>query len=45
MICDKCYCDDTEENPLFEILDDSGFVEERICMMCYLEEIDNGTFS
>lgn len=33
-------CIDTEENPIFEILDEEGEVEELICMMCYVEELD-----
>lgn len=40
MICDRCFCDDSEDNPIFEVLDNEGFVEEKICMMCYVEEID-----
>ncbi len=40
MICDNCFCDDSEDNPIFEVLDEEGFVEEKICMMCYVEEID-----
>ena len=39
-ICDKCMCTDSEENPILEIVDEEGFVEERVCMMCYVEELD-----
>ena len=38
--CENCMCIDTEENPIFEILNEEGEVEELICMMCYVEELD-----
>ena len=38
--CEKCMCVDTIENPIFEYLDEDGFVEERICMDCFVEEIE-----
>ena len=41
MICDKCQCDNSEDNPIFEVIDDDGFVEEHICMMCYVEELED----
>jgi hypothetical protein len=42
MICDVCGVVDLEENPIFEILDESGFVIQRICMDCFLKEIEDG---
>lgn len=36
-ICNECCCVDSEENPILEILDESGFVIEKVCMMCYAE--------
>jgi hypothetical protein len=38
--CDRCMCIDTEENPIFEIIDECDCIEEYICMMCYVEELD-----
>jgi hypothetical protein len=38
--CYKCCCVDTEENPIFEILDDGMCVDEWVCMMCFVEEMD-----
>ncbi len=40
MICDICKVEDSEENPIFEILDDEGYVVQPICMNCYLKEIE-----
>lgn len=40
MTCEECCCVDSEENPILEELDDEGFVERRVCMMCYVEELD-----
>lgn len=37
MICNICDCNDSEENPIIEILDENNYVENRICMMCYYE--------
>lgn len=47
MICEHCLCVNTEENPIFEILDEEGFVIEKICMMCYVEtlEDDDGEYT
>ena len=42
MTCDICECKDSEENPIFEILDEEGFVVQRICMNCFLKEIEHG---
>jgi hypothetical protein len=46
-ICETCLCIDTEENPIFEVLDEEGFVIEKICMMCYAESLedDNGEYT
>jgi len=38
--CQECCCIDTKDNPILEVLDAEGNVEEYICMMCYAEEID-----
>lgn len=38
--CQECCCVDSEENPILEELDGEGFVVRRICMMCYVEELD-----
>jgi len=38
--CERCCCIDTIDNPILEVLDAEGEVEEYICMMCYAEEID-----
>ena len=42
MTCDICRSKDSEENPIFEILDEEGFVVQRICMNCFLKEIEHG---
>ena len=42
MTCDICGCEDSEENPIFEILDEEGYVVKRICMNCFLKEIEHG---
>ena len=39
--CEECCCVDSEENPILEILDESGFIEVSICMMCYVEEVND----
>lgn len=39
-LCDCCYCADSEDNPLFEIVNYEGIIEEYICMMCYIERIE-----
>lgn len=40
-ICDSCMAIDTEENPIFEYVDENGFVEERICMNCFVEALED----
>ncbi len=40
MTCDVCGVEDSEENPIFEIVDSEGYVVRRICMNCYLKEIE-----
>jgi hypothetical protein len=40
-ICELCLCIDTEDNPIFEVLDEEGFVAENICMMCYVETLED----
>ena len=42
MTCDICRCKDLEENPIFEILDEEGYIIQRICMNCFLKEIEHG---
>ena len=42
MTCDICGCKDSEENPIFEILNEVGFVFQRICLNCFLKEIEHG---
>ena len=42
MTCDICGYKDLEENPIFEILDEEGYVVKRICMNCFLKEIEYG---
>ena len=37
MICDICDCDNSEENPIIEILDEENCVEGRICMFCFVK--------
>ena len=37
--CQECCCVDSEENPVIEIVDEEGFVEEMYCMMCYVEKL------
>jgi hypothetical protein len=39
--CDRCNCNNTEENPIFEILDNDFNIEEWVCMMCYVEEVND----
>lgn len=41
MICEVCCCVDSKDNPILEILDEDGFVEQRICMMCYSEQLED----
>lgn len=41
-ICDVCECDDSEENPIIEILDDNNCVEARMCMFCFVKEERDG---
>lgn len=39
-LCEYCYCIDSEDNPLFEIVNYEGIIEELICMMCYVEKLE-----
>jgi len=39
--CERCCCVDSEDNPIFEIVDEEGYIEERVCMDCFVAEIDN----
>ena len=39
--CERCGAIDSEENPIFEIIDEDGFVEERICMDCFVEDLED----
>lgn len=38
--CDSCMAIDTEENPIFEVLDEEGEIVEYICMVCYVEQLE-----
>lgn len=38
--CERCCCVDSEENPIIEIIDEYNCVEEYICMMCYVESLE-----
>ena len=38
--CDECYCNDSKDNPIIEELDELGYVIKRMCMMCYVESLD-----
>lgn len=40
-MCEKCGAVDSEENPIFEYIDEDGFVEERICMDCFVEDLED----
>tara|TARA_A100001201_G_scaffold34184_2_gene36454 strand:+ start:12 stop:158 length:147 start_codon:yes stop_codon:yes gene_type:complete len=39
-VCDICGCIDSEENPIFEIVDEEFGTVEYICMMCLVERLE-----
>jgi len=41
MICEICDCNDSEDNPIIEIIDENNYVKERLCMMCYVEVMND----
>lgn len=43
--CETCLCVDSEENPIFEVLREDGEVESYICMMCYVEELEEEEYA
>lgn len=43
--CEDCCCIDSEDNPIIDILDEQGYIEHSICMMCYVERQNDGTLS
>ena len=46
-ICEICLWKDSKDNPIIEILDEEGFVIDKMCMMCYVEtlEDDDGEYT
>jgi|TARA_R100000479_G_scaffold175131_1_gene125254 hypothetical protein len=45
LICDLCGCEDTEENPVLEIVDEEFGTVEHICMMCLVEQLDEEKYA
>lgn len=47
MTCDECDCDNSEENPIIEILDENNCVEACLCMFCFvkMENEKDGEYS
>jgi hypothetical protein len=43
--CETCLCVDSEENPIFEVLREDGEVDSYICMMCYVEELEEEEYA
>jgi hypothetical protein len=44
-ICEDCCCIDSEDNPILELLNEQGYIDHSICMMCYVERQNDGTLS